>query len=136
MFEFTSLLHYHVFLEPLQWLQLLIFLTDHIISDKYPAEEYYRTYGLVVWMLVVQMALEMIKLGTLYFGHIRKFAQTLKYERLELMILRINIKLQIKDTFNVIVAIVNLPVQKANTMKLSIIRILKALQEKFVFKDG
>jgi len=117
-------------------LQLLIFLTDNdIISNEYPAEEYYRTYGLVVWMLVVQMALEMIKLGTLHFGHIRKFAQTLKYKRPELMLLSINIKLQIKDTFNVIIAIVNLPVQKSKTMKLSINHILKALHEKLVFKD-
>lgn len=52
--------------------QLLAFLTDNeAISDKYPAEQYYETFSLVVWMLVGTVVLEVIKLATLHRDKLR-----------------------------------------------------------------
>ena len=54
-------------------INLIIFVSDmEIISNKYPAEEYYRTYNLVVVMSIGRILLELIKLATLHFDRLKK----------------------------------------------------------------
>jgi hypothetical protein len=55
--------------------QLIAFVGDgsDVISNKYPAELYYETHTTVLRLLLMSVLLEIIKLGVLYFGPIKKF---------------------------------------------------------------